>query len=181
MPTGVGKTAIALAAPFLAAEAKRVLVVVPTQELRRQTVERFRAQDVLRRIGALPADDGSSPIVLEVTGRVDDWGTVEDADVVVALPASISPVHYDTPPPQDLFDLIVVDEAHHAPATTWNTILDTSPPARCCSRPHLSVTTASVCRKACLCSLAPSAPGRPLPTSLNPHPGCSRRCHEREQ
>ncbi|MGD9793994.1 MAG: DEAD/DEAH box helicase family protein, partial [Acidimicrobiia bacterium] len=58
VPTGVGKTAIALAAPFLAA-AKRVLVVVPTQELRRQTVERFRTQDVLRRIGALPADDGS--------------------------------------------------------------------------------------------------------------------------
>jgi superfamily II DNA or RNA helicase len=123
VPTGVGKTAIALAAPFLAA-AKRVLVVVPTQELRRQTVERFRTQDVLRRIGALPADDESDPIVLEVTGRVEDWETVEDAEVVVALPASISPVHYDTPPPHDLFDLIVVDEAHHAPATTWNAILE---------------------------------------------------------
>ena len=52
VPTGVGKTAIALAAPFLA-RAKRTLLVVPTQELRRQTVEQFRTQSVLLRIGAL--------------------------------------------------------------------------------------------------------------------------------
>ena len=46
VPTGVGKTAIALAAPFLA-RARRTLVVVPTQELRRQTVKQFQTQEVL--------------------------------------------------------------------------------------------------------------------------------------
>lgn len=123
VPTGVGKTALALAAPFLAG-ANRTLVVVPTQELRRQTVERFRSQDILRAIGALPGADGTRPVVLEVKGRVEDWSTIEAADIVVALPASISPVHYDAPPDEGLFDLIVVDEAHHAPAATWNAILE---------------------------------------------------------
>ena len=64
VPTGVGKTAIALASPFLAG-ARRTLVVVPSQELRRQTVAHFRSQDTLREIGALemPADAG--PVVVE--------------------------------------------------------------------------------------------------------------------
>lgn len=46
--------------------------------------------------------------------------------MVVALPNSISPAHYvqDQLPPRDLFDLIVVDEAHHAPAETWRAVLD---------------------------------------------------------
>jgi len=43
----------------------------------------------------------------------------------VALPNSISPEHYETAaqPPADLFDLLIVDEAHHTPAPTWNAIL----------------------------------------------------------
>jgi Type III restriction enzyme, res subunit len=45
--------------------------------------------------------------------------------VIVALPNSISPLHYaeEEQPPQDLFDLVVVDEAHHAPARTWTAVL----------------------------------------------------------
>ncbi len=46
--------------------------------------------------------------------------------VVVALPNSVSPVHYDEDhqPPRSLFDVVIVDEAHHAPATTWRAVLD---------------------------------------------------------
>lgn len=126
VPTGVGKTAIALAAPFLVA-ATRTLVVVPTQELRRQTVERFRSQDVLRAIGALNVvDDFDPPVVVEARGRTSDWASLQDADVVVGIPASVSPAHYPEgeQPPPDLFDLVIVDEAHHAPAATWLSILD---------------------------------------------------------
>ena len=127
VPTGVGKTAIALAAPFLA-RARRTLIVVPTQELRRQTVGQFRTQDVLLRIGALSADGFEAPVVHEAAGRCDEWSQHEEADVVVGIPASVSPAQLgDNPPPTDLFDLVIVDEAHHAPASTWISILEHFP------------------------------------------------------
>ena len=127
IPTGVGKTGIALAAPFVA-QAKRTLVVVPTQELRRQTVEQFRSQEVLLRVGALAPHGFTPPVVHEVTGRCDDWAVHDEADVVVGIPASVSPAHLgDNSPHSGYFDLVIVDEAHHAPATTWLAILDHFP------------------------------------------------------
>jgi superfamily II DNA or RNA helicase len=122
LPTGTGKTAVGVAAPHLVG-ATRVLVVVPSTELRRQMTTAFRSQEVLERIGAL--EGGAAPEVLEVGGRVDQWEELEGADVVVALPNSISPAHYaDNPPPSSLFDVLIIDEAHHAPARTWRAILD---------------------------------------------------------
>lgn len=121
VPTGSGKSAVAAAAPYLLG-VTRVLVVVPSTDLRSQLAEDFRSERVLRTIGARTGD--TSPVVVEVRGRVSDWESLRAADVVVGLPQSISPVHYESPPPSDLFDLIVVDEAHHAPANTWRAILD---------------------------------------------------------
>lgn len=121
IPTGSGKTAVAMAAPYLM-QADRVLVVVPSKDLRHQTVTAFETEAVLRSVGARSGD--MSPRVVQVTGRVEDWSVLYEADVVVALPNSISPVYYSNPPPPELFDLVVVDEAHHAPAPTWQAILD---------------------------------------------------------
>ncbi|HEY3548635.1 MAG TPA: DEAD/DEAH box helicase family protein [Propionicimonas sp.] len=121
MPTGSGKSAIANAIPYLC-RAHRVLVVVPSQHLRDQLTSAFATQDVLRAIGALSTTD--NPVVHEVCGLVQDWKHIEAADVVVALPQSISPGLYDPRPPADLFDLVIMDEAHHAPAASWQAILD---------------------------------------------------------
>lgn len=122
MPTGSGKSAVAVASAFLAG-AQRVLVIVPSAELRRQLAETFRDPAVLRTIGALV--NTSTANVVEVTGRLGEWGDLENADVVVALPNSISPVHYtDRPPPRDLFDLVLIDEAHHSPAATWRAVVE---------------------------------------------------------
>jgi superfamily II DNA or RNA helicase len=123
VPTGSGKTAIALAAPYIV-ESRRTLVVVPNTQLRGQTVDAFENQAVLRQVGAVTCD--ANPKVFEVKGRLTSWHGCEDADVVVALPQSISPDHYDegSKPPADLFDLVIVDEAHHVPAPTWRAILD---------------------------------------------------------
>ena len=129
VPTGSGKTAVAMAAPHLLDDApRRVLVVAPSRALRDQLAENFRDQNVLRRIGALPVDGTFDrvPEVLALNGRIDDWSTLDEVDVVVAHPNSISPSNYgpDAEPPPDLFDLVIIDEAHHAPAPTWANILD---------------------------------------------------------
>jgi superfamily II DNA or RNA helicase len=121
IPTGAGKSAIATAAPYLLG-AERVLVVVPSRDLRKQLAADFRDENVIRSIGARTGE--TSPEVIEVTGLVEDWESLGPADVVIGLPHSLSPVQYESPPPADLFDMIVVDEAHHAPATTWRAILD---------------------------------------------------------
>src|SRR5919199_100560 len=125
IPTGSGKTAVALAAPFLATNAPtRVLVLAPSQQVRHQLTAQFSTYAQLVALGVLPASE-RYPSVFEMTGRVSDWSALEEHDVVVALPNSISPVHYpeDQQPPPTLFDLLVVDEAHHAPARTWSALL----------------------------------------------------------
>ncbi|MEO2106846.1 MAG: DEAD/DEAH box helicase family protein [Actinomycetota bacterium] len=125
LPTGTGKTAIAIAAPYLMeAPPTRVLVLVPSAALRGQIAAQFSDQRVLRMVGALHED--SNPDVLAMKGLAEDWDDIRRHDVVVALPNSISPSHYvdREPPPPDLFDLIVVDEAHHAPAQTWRAVLE---------------------------------------------------------
>ena len=116
IPTGAGKTAVALAAPFVAAKVpQRILVLAPAQQLRRQLTEQFGSYDQLKRIGVLPSD-APEPSVHEMVGKASDWTQLEEYDVVVALPNSISPVHYGEGqrPPAALFDLLIVDEAHHA-------------------------------------------------------------------
>lgn len=126
IPTGAGKTAVAMAAPFLAPEPpNRVLVVAPARQVREQLVRQFSTNEQLQRIGVLPVTAGA-PVVCEMAGRVNDWAALRTFDVVVALPNSVSPSHYgeDAQPPPDLFDLVIIDEAHHAPAQTWLAILD---------------------------------------------------------
>jgi superfamily II DNA or RNA helicase len=125
IPTGTGKTAVAMVAPYLGSSlTKRMLVLAPARQIRGQLAEHFRSYDLVHRIGVLPEATGT-PSVFEMSGRAANWSALEDYDVVVALPNSISPVHYDLEalPPRDLFDLVVVDEAHHTPADTWTAVL----------------------------------------------------------
>ena len=107
IPTGTGKTAIALASPFLASETpRRVLVLAPAQQVRRQLADQFASYVQLIRLGVLP-DTLAVPSVYEMTGRATDWAALERYDVVVALPNSISSVYYEEGmlPPSELFDL----------------------------------------------------------------------------
>ncbi|MEX0753947.1 MAG: DEAD/DEAH box helicase family protein [Actinomycetota bacterium] len=126
IPTGTGKTAVGMAAPFLTATPpERVLVLAPARQIRRQLAEHFSTYRQLHGLGVLPEAAGA-PAVFEMSGRTSSWSEFEQFDVVIALPNSISPAHYEDGqlPPRDLFDLIVVDEAHHARADTWRAVLD---------------------------------------------------------
>lgn len=132
MPTGSGKTAVmALCAYML--RSRRVLVVTPSRLVRDQIGRAFRDLRLLRDIGAVPGTVGN-PRVCVVDGilaSAEAWTRLRDVDVVVGTPQSISPaVGRVSAPPEDMFDLLLVDEAHHSPAKTWKAVLSAFPPAK---------------------------------------------------
>nr|WP_198173371.1 DEAD/DEAH box helicase family protein [Cupriavidus sp. USMAA2-4] len=134
LPTGYGKTAVLTAACFLA-QARRVLVVTPTNTLRTQTARAFRTLDTLRRLTALPAEAAlAGPLVAVVEERItspQQWQALESSDVVVCTPYSASPdLDGAVPPPADMFDLVLLDEGHHSPAKTWAAFIRATPNSR---------------------------------------------------
>lgn len=124
LPTGYGKTSLMMALPLLLGP-RRVLIVEPSSALRKQVHSHFSVLSTLRRIGALP-EDAPLPAVHLHVGRpqsLEEWLLLEQFDVVVSTPGSSSPrIAPDSP--RDLFDLIIFDEAHHAPADSWVAYVD---------------------------------------------------------
>jgi len=131
MPTGTGKTGVLMLVPYFR-NSNRVLIITPSTLVRNQVAEDYRNLSVLKRAEVF-ADDISGPHVFELSSQVtssEEWKQMKDFDVVVATPNGISPAYENIPaPPPDLFDLLLIDEAHHSPARTWKTILDCFPNA----------------------------------------------------
>lgn len=121
LPTGVGKTVVMCGLPYLI-PTKRVLVVVPTRLLRDQIAEEFADLTTLRRVGALP-ENIDRPTVYRVEHQLaseDDWRALEAYDLVVGTPGVLSASYEGvSASPPGLFDLLIFDEAHHLPASTW--------------------------------------------------------------
>lgn len=132
MPTGSGKTAVLMMAAFVL-RARRVLIVTPSVLVRNQIAERFASLETLRKIKALQGKF-SGPKVKEVSGKLRDaaaWEALKDFGVVVGTPFSLSPgAKGVATPPDDLFDLLLIDEAHHSRAPTWKALLDAFPNAK---------------------------------------------------
>jgi len=120
LPTGAGKTTVLLMTAFVQ-RAHRVLVITPSRLVRGQVAAYFKTLHPLKEIGVV-RDDLTVPRTLEVTTKVtaqDDWENLRDYDVVVSTPNCISPALTDVPdPPEDLFDLLLIDEAHHSAYST---------------------------------------------------------------
>ena len=128
MPTGTGKTE-AMVGLFAAHRPERLLVVVPSDPLRKQITAKFELLGVLQRFGVIdPA--AQRPVVGQLEHR---FLTVEAAEkfmaacnVVVTTPgALLSPTRPDISAAilascSHLF----VDEAHHVEAPTWRQIRD---------------------------------------------------------
>lgn len=132
MPTGSGKTLVLLACPY-ALEVRRVLVVTPSVVVRGQIVESASGAQELREKHLLP-DGVDEAVVHEVKKRIradEEWEALRQSDLVVATPHTVSPMYEAVPtPPPDLFDLVLVDEAHHEAARGWRETLDAFPEAK---------------------------------------------------
>lgn len=132
MPTGSGKTAVLMTAAYLLRPV-RVLVITPSRLVRDQMTTQFKDLTLLKSLGVLPGN-AAHPRVMEVKEKMDSteaWETCRDYDVVVATPNSASPAIDGIPlPPEDLFDLILIDEAHHSPARTWDELFRSFPRAK---------------------------------------------------
>ncbi|GEM49555.1 DEAD/DEAH box helicase [Deinococcus cellulosilyticus] len=131
MPTGSGKTTVICATPFLL-KAKRVLVIAPSVMLKGHMANAFTTLNSLKKTGLFTLD--AAPKVKVVTGTVktpEAWEELRAFDVVVVTPHTVSPARLQVPlPSEDLFDVVIVDEAHHSPAHTWNELLDAFPRAQ---------------------------------------------------
>lgn len=125
MPTGSGKTAVMNLSAYLL-RAERVLVISSTVLVRGQIVEEFSTLRTLKELGVFP-DALDLPKVKEIKSPIksaDEWNSLREFDAVIGIPNSINVgINELLKPPENLFDLILVDEAHHVPAFTWtNTI-----------------------------------------------------------
>lgn len=131
MPTGSGKTVVLTLAPYLL-RSRRVLVVTPSRLVRNQIAEEFKSLSRARATGAVPADL-LAPSVHEVRhriGTVEAWQELGGFSVIVGTPNCVSPIISGVErPPEDFFDAVLMDEAHHSPAVTWSEILNSFPNA----------------------------------------------------
>ena len=111
MPTGCGKTVafVALAGRLR----RRTLVLVHRDELIRQAEAKFRQMFPAAPIGIVQAER-------------DEWDFNEDGLAPSVAIASVPSLHARrlTRIPRDRFGLVVVDEAHHAAAPSWQAILN---------------------------------------------------------
>jgi superfamily II DNA or RNA helicase len=129
LPTGVGKTAVLTLTPFLC-KAQRALIITPGRLVRNQIAEEVKLLRTPKLINALPGDL-PAPRTHELIHRIstpNEWEVLRLFDVVIANPQSISPSLGEVPPPpDDLFDILLFDEAHHTPAQTWRHVIDAFP------------------------------------------------------
>ena len=121
MPTGSGKTTVLMMTPFVLRKEK-VLVVTPSAMVRGQIADEYQSLQTLKRIGVF-SEEVSPPTVYEAAHlySAEQAENIQAANVVVAshqVAASISESEI-----KEAFDYIIIDEAHHVPAPTWQRII----------------------------------------------------------
>lgn len=127
MPTGTGKTETMLA--LLACERlERLLVVVPTDALRRQTACKFLTFGLLKKLGALGCS-ALFPVVGVLVRRLDSRQDVEDyflrCNVIVTTMSLIAGCSNEARRAlASVCSHLFIDEAHHVSATTWGAFRD---------------------------------------------------------
>lgn len=124
LPTGTGKTETMLVAS-LADNAKRVLVIVPTKDLKAQIAEKFLTWGILRRLGVITSAT-SNPKVLVLKRTILSMEDIDDialSEVVITTPALIARANIALREKlKESFSHVFFDEAHHIEAEEWKQI-----------------------------------------------------------
>jgi superfamily II DNA or RNA helicase len=127
MPTGTGKTETMLAL-FAVARPERLMVIVPSDALRRQTVSKFESFGVLQEFGVV-SPKSLRPAVGELKHGfkqvTDAREFARQTNVIIATPPALNA---STPEARAALlsecSHLFVDEAHHVAAATWRQIRD---------------------------------------------------------
>lgn len=124
MPTGTGKTETMLAT-LVTALCPRVLVLVPTDALRRQVAEKFFTLGVLKHPDSVLLESGAlRPVVGTLKKRPSTATEVDEffgrCNVIVMTSALAGGCEHEVQDRMaDLCTDLFIDEAHHAEAPTW--------------------------------------------------------------
>jgi len=136
MPTGSGKTAILLLTPYLL-DAKKALVIVPSLSLYHQLVDdalgtkddKGVVTTSLKRIGVFPDIPLNEYPSVEEVYSVDkiEERKFANKDLVIANVGKFhtgSRSKWREQLPKDMFDVVIIDEAHHLSSDSWKNIVD---------------------------------------------------------
>ena len=126
MPTGTGKTVVAVLAPYIL-NAHRVLVVTPNRIISRQIDNLFC--NFLKGNNFFPGSKMKNYTPESGFATKNNLPKkVEEGDSLVIINAHMVQTKRTTVKisdlPKDDFDLVIVDEAHHYPAPTWAALID---------------------------------------------------------
>ncbi|MFK7695565.1 DEAD/DEAH box helicase [Paenibacillus sp. HJGM_3] len=132
LPVGCGKSGLITLTPF-AVKAQRVLVIAPGVNIASQLYKNFDpTQDDMfyskyNVLSGLPY-----PETAEIRGNTTNRSDLDDAEVVVTNIQQLQGANnrWLQTLPEDYFDLILVDEAHHNVADSWTMLKQSFPQAK---------------------------------------------------
>ncbi len=127
LPTGVGKTGVMGLVPY-GNSLGRVLIITPQLVIKDAVLDSldpehpknfWMARNIFNKFSDLPA-------VIEYEGSISDWA-LDQANIVILnihkLQERLDRALVNRVP-QDYFDLIIIDEAHHSTAPTWEKTIE---------------------------------------------------------
>ena len=126
LPTGTGKTGLISIAPFGVSEG-RVLIITPGL-VTKQSIQ--KAQEILEDNFWVNFDIIFDPMDLPSLSEYSSSISMEHLEASNIIYSNIHRLTGDNPNAlinrvdPDFFDLVIVDEAHHAPANSWKTTLE---------------------------------------------------------
>jgi len=131
LPVGCGKTGAMAIIPF-GISGGRILVIAPNLEIRRnlqKNLDYFNPSSFLKRFHVLSNGRGPTCSFLDSDANIHDCDAADIVVTNIQQLATRSSKSWLTMLAPNFFDTILIDEAHHNVAETWQTAIDQFPKA----------------------------------------------------